>query len=142
MDKVVSKPGEGRLNRKPTAPELGNSPTSKKEGEGDYSMTENGRKAKLPPLKNLKDSSNKETMNGPEIDIEEQKAMEKNYNIESVNPAEISRQILLECNYIKPHNPVIPALRSGDGHLMSLPDKSLRQIYQEVYHKKINSSMM
>lgn len=142
VDKVSSKPGDPKLTRKPTAPSLGGSPTAKKDGEGDFSVSEYGKKAKLPPLKPNKEFNLKDSLSPGEADIEEQKAAEKNYNIESVNPAEISKQILLDCNYIKPHNPNVSPLRIGDGHLMSLPDRSVRQIYQDIYHRKLNTSAL
>ena len=70
---------------------------------------------------------------------ETQKVAGKNVNIDNINPVEISKKILLNCNFIKSKPLSVRTLHTGDGHLSMLPQKSLREIYHDVYHKDITS---
>lgn len=87
----------------------------------------------------MKDAANE--MGGFEnLDNEEiQKAAGKgkNVNIESINPVEVSKKILLNCNFIKAKPLSVRTLHSGEGHLSMLPLKSVREIYHDVFHKDI-----
>lgn len=88
-------------------------------------------KHKLPPLKGKDHHSQ-----GLDVEHEDtQKALERNYNIESVNPVEISKQVLMDCNYIKPKSEHVKTLRLGEGHLSMLPDQSIKEIYHSFYNK-------
>jgi len=54
---------------------------------------------------------------------------------ENINTTELSKKVLLKCNIIRPKRDGIPTLNKGDGHLMSMSEKNLRQVYQDVYQK-------
>lgn len=133
----------GRVNRKPLAPlDFERTRDFKKDTDSER-LSPNPKYTKLPPLKTGKqlDHSTSKDPGGFDPDNDDQKVLEKNYNIESVNPVEISKQILLDCNFIRPRNQSIPVLHGGDGHCMTLSDKSIREIYSDVYHKKVNTSI-
>jgi len=56
---------------------------------------------------------------------------------ENINPVEVSKKVLLKCNIIKPRKEGLRPLNKGDGHLMSMSEKSLKQVYEQVFHKSI-----
>ncbi|EGR29788.1 hypothetical protein IMG5_148700, partial [Ichthyophthirius multifiliis] len=68
-----------------------------------------------------------------EINKDDQKADQ----LEAFNPVETSKQILLLCNVIRNKNHKTKTLKMGDGHLISTLQKSVSQVYQEIYHKTI-----
>lgn len=118
------------IERKPTA----------KTGGDDESP--GGFKLSLPPkLRGNEPSNAKDSVAFEGADLEEtQKVADKNYqNIENINPVEISKKILLDCNFIKPKPMSVRTLHPGDGHVSVLPMKSVREIYHEVYHKDLGS---
>jgi len=59
------------------------------------------------------------------------------YQLDGVNPVDVSKKILLKCNVIRNKNGNSQKLSKGSGHLISCPDKSMRQVYEEIYHKTI-----
>ena len=56
---------------------------------------------------------------------------------ENINPVEVSKKVLTKCNIIKPKKDGIKTLGKGDGHLMSMSEKNLKQVYEYVFHKSI-----
>ena len=54
---------------------------------------------------------------------------------ENINATDLSKKVLLKCNIIRTKREGVPTLNRGDGHLMTMSEKSIRQIYQDVYHK-------
>jgi len=56
---------------------------------------------------------------------------------ENINPVEVSKKVLMKCNIIKPKKEGQKTLTKGDGHLMSMSEKNLRQVYEHVFHKSI-----
>jgi hypothetical protein len=65
----------------------------------------------------------------------------KKHQLEGLDPREVSKNILTKCNIIQPRKPTVNILRKGDGHLMSMSDKSMRDIYDEIYNKTIDTTM-
>lgn len=89
-------------------------------------------------FKGIMKDGGKDTTGIEQLDNEEgQKVNGKNLNIDNVNPAEVSKKILLKCNFIKPKPLSVRTLHSGEGHLSMLPEKSVREIYHDVYRKEI-----
>ncbi len=91
--------------------------------------------------------SNKETLPSVKhVTIDEEKQNDKiiaQAQVESVNPSDVSKKVLLKCNIIRNKRDGIPVLGRGDGHL-SMSDKSLKYIYQNYpyqstgFHKTYN----
>ncbi|CAD8183002.1 unnamed protein product [Paramecium octaurelia] len=54
--------------------------------------------------------------------------------METFNPVETSKIILKKCNVVKDKNPKVPILHQGSGHLISTMDKSIQDVYRELYH--------
>ncbi|CAD8160040.1 unnamed protein product [Paramecium pentaurelia] len=61
---------------------------------------------------------------------------------ETFNPVETSKQILKKCNIIKERNIKAPVVHSGSGHLISTLDKSISEIYKELYKVEIGQSKL
>jgi len=106
----------------------------------ESSETHTGTKSRaLQKIKGFGDVVGKYTTGlGPEND-EGQNASMKKLNIETVSPADVSKQVLLDCNFIRGKLPSVRTLRVGDGRLSMLPEKSVREIYHDVIHKDISS---
>lgn len=67
---------------------------------------------------------------------ERQMKLEKQQtHIETVNPIEVSKKVLIKCNVIKPKKDGVMTLKKGDGHLMSMSERNLKEVYEQVYHK-------
>lgn len=62
------------------------------------------------------------------------KAKLKKNQLEGLDPREVSKNILLKCNVIRPRKTNAPVLHKGEGHMFSNSEKSLRQVYTEVYY--------
>jgi len=58
-------------------------------------------------------------------------------HIETVNPIEVSKKVLVRCNVIRPKRDGVKTLAKGEGHLMSMSERSLGQIYADVYRKTL-----
>mmetsp|Transcript_4889 Transcript_4889/g.4083 ORF Transcript_4889/g.4083 Transcript_4889/m.4083 type:complete len:131 (+) Transcript_4889:140-532(+) len=58
---------------------------------------------------------------------------------EGMNPNEVSKNVLLKCNVIRKKKDTVSLLHQGDGHLVSSPEKSLRQVYSEVFKRPVNT---
>lgn len=54
---------------------------------------------------------------------------------EQFNPYQSSKQILQECNVVKKKNKNTSTLRSGEGHLISMPDFHVKEVYGKVFHQ-------
>mgnify|MGYP006976749111 CR=1 FL=1 len=66
-------------------------------------------------------------------------AAAKKQNTESLDPREISKTVLMKCNIIRKKKDNVPTLHKGEGHLSTMSEKTLKQIYQDVYHKTLES---
>ena len=73
-------------------------------------------------------------------DEKQSKEYGKQSNLETVNPADVSKKVLMKCNVIKNKKNGVKALPKGSGHLMSMSERNLKQIYQELYRKEIQSA--
>jgi len=49
--------------------------------------------------------------------------------MEAFNPVETSMKVLKECKIIKEKNPKVKTMHPGSGHLISMNDKSISEIY-------------
>ena len=58
-------------------------------------------------------------------------------HLETFNPVETSKKILLKCNVIKEKNPKVREIHPGEGHLISTLDKSIGEVYRDIYHRPI-----
>ncbi|CAD8076000.1 unnamed protein product [Paramecium sonneborni] len=83
------------------------------------------------------------------ISVEAQNKQDDNGNqpkqgneTETFNPVETSKQILKRCNIIKERNVKAPVVHSGSGHLISTLDKSISEIYKELYKVEIGQSKL
>lgn len=56
--------------------------------------------------------------------------------MEAFNPVETSKKVLEGCKIIKNKNPKVKYLSPGDGHLISTLDKSISELYNELYHSR------
>ena len=74
---------------------------------------------------------------GDTFDERQTKLEKQQTHIETVNPIEVSKKVLIKCNVIRPKKENVKTLGKGEGHLMSMSERSLGQIYSEVYHKTI-----
>ena len=63
----------------------------------------------------------------------EKKLIDKQAQIEVVDPSEASKDVLLKCNIIKSLKPNAHTLRKGEGHLIGISDLTLGEIYREIY---------
>ena len=61
---------------------------------------------------------------------------DKSYQIDGVNPVDVSKKILLKCNIIRNRHDGVSVLLKGNGHLIG-SDKTIGEIYQDVYHRGI-----
>lgn len=83
----------------------------------------------LPPLR-------QQTMGVVRFEELEEKAKEteKQMIIDTVNPVDVSKKVLVKCNIIRPKREGIKTLPKGGGHLM-MSEKNLKEVYQELYQK-------
>ena len=87
---------------------------------------------KLPPIKTI-----------PEIGEDDFNVLQKlvsdkdkSYQLDGVNPVDVSKKILLKCNIIRNRHEGVSVLLKGNGHLIG-SDKTIGEIYQDVYHRII-----
>jgi hypothetical protein len=64
---------------------------------------------------------------------------ERNYQLDGINPVEVSKKILFKCNVIRNRHGSTSPLAKGSGHLTSYPDKTVREVYHDVLHKTMRS---
>jgi len=57
--------------------------------------------------------------------------------MEAFNPVESSKKVLTACHVIKIKNPKVKYIPMGSGHLISTLDKSIADVYHDLYHKDI-----
>ncbi|CAK81193.1 unnamed protein product (macronuclear) [Paramecium tetraurelia] len=73
-------------------------------------------------------------------DVQKTEEMEQKDNkikqgneLETFNPIETSKSVLEKCNVIRGKNPKISTIHKGQGHLISTLDKSIQEIYKDIY---------
>ena len=86
-----------------------------------------------------RDTGKESVMNeAPEFEDYQKGTNDKAYNShDNINPVEISKKILIDCNFIKTKPQAIRTLHPGEGHMSFLPLKSNREIYQDVLHRDL-----
>ncbi|CAD8072311.1 unnamed protein product [Paramecium primaurelia] len=67
-----------------------------------------------------------------EIEQKDNKIKQGN-ELETFNPVETSKSVLEKCNVIRNKNPKISTIHKGQGHLISTLDKSIQEIYKDIY---------
>ena len=88
---------------------------------------------KLPPIKTI-----------PEIIDDDSNTVQKmvsdkdrgGYQLDGVNPVDVSKKILLKCNIIRNRHDGVPVLQKGSGHLIG-SEKTVGEIYEDIYHRSI-----
>jgi hypothetical protein len=50
-----------------------------------------------------------------------------------LDPAELAKEVLTNCNYIHKKKENVPVLRKGEGRTTSNPDRTLREIYEGLH---------
>jgi len=103
----------------------------KNRSSADITGSENHNTTKgLPPIR-------QPTMAAVRFEEEEKaREAEKKVHIETINPVDVSKTVLEKCNIIRPKREGIKTLAKGAGHLMSMSEKNLEEVYQYVYGKK------
>lgn len=96
----------------------------------DLSEIQPFKRDTLPPIKHVTIAIKLD-----ETEDKLQKELDKQVHIETVNPADVSKKVLMRCNIIRSKKEGSRSLPKGGGHLMSMSERSLRQIYEDVYHK-------
>ena len=139
MDKAArAKLQSERLYRRQKETEEANTRLKSKAGS-DLDLSDNQTRStkgdKLPLIRQV-------TIALGDQDEKQSKEYEKQNNIETVNPTEVSKKVLMKCNVIKLKKDGVKALPKGSGHLMSMSERNLKQIYQELYRKEIQSAGM
>ncbi|CAD8066751.1 unnamed protein product [Paramecium primaurelia] len=92
----------------------------------------------LPQMKQLDTEEKKsqqqqrEVQKTEENETKDNKAKQNN-EMETFNPIETSKVILERCQVIRNKNPKTHVIHKGEGHLISTLDKSIQEVYKEIY---------
>ena len=87
---------------------------------------------RLPPIKSIPELSEDD----PNVVQKIVSEIDRKFQIDGVNPVDVSKKILLKCNIIRNRHEGISVLQKGNGHLIG-SDKTVGEIYKNIYHKSI-----
>jgi hypothetical protein len=62
------------------------------------------------------------------------KPKQKGDQLETFNPVETSRQVLHSCNILRRKNAKVKEIHRGEGHLISTLDRSISEMYLDIYN--------
>jgi len=104
-----------------------------------YSQIASKQSIILPPLKPQRMNTHTD-IEDHEDNTSKILPVASNYQVENVNPAEVSKSVLIKCNIVRPKNTAIPPLKKGSGHLMICTELPIKDEYEKVYKKRITAT--
>ncbi|KAL4506611.1 hypothetical protein ABPG72_000182 [Tetrahymena utriculariae] len=124
-------------------PKLDQQAEAQDQDDKDASQKAKGQvklKSKDPKQSDQNDSEQGEKKN-LRRSFEDQKSKAKDQKVdqmEAFNPVETSKKVLQLCNVIKKKNQKVKHVGKGQGHLISTLDRSISEVYQNLYNKNIS----
>ncbi|KAM3134335.1 hypothetical protein pb186bvf_013620 [Paramecium bursaria] len=88
------------------------------------------------------DGRKKKIQQPEDLNTDKAEKLKSGNELETFNPVETSKQVLEKCNVIKKKNPKVPVIRPGEGHLISTLDRSISELYKEIYNIDITQRQM